>query len=171
MFAVVAGLSGQYAFNEVRKALDRTGATIPPALAALKLTRETEQVLAVAPRMLSARTADEVERRSTAASLDLQSIEKLVEQLRSALVDAKDLDALSSDVTKLRANLEQFKAAALKRVEAATRREKLVNGTFEAYHDFSSAWGRYYAELQGNVLQLRTTIDSAGTPASFCSIS
>jgi adenylate cyclase len=42
MFTVVAGLSGHYAFNAVTQALDRTGATIPPALAAVELTRETE---------------------------------------------------------------------------------------------------------------------------------
>ena len=68
MFSVVAGLSGHYAFNAVTKALDRTGATIPPALAAVELTRESEQVLAAGPRMLNARTDDEVERLWTLAT-------------------------------------------------------------------------------------------------------
>src|SRR6185312_12640638 len=68
MFAAVAGLTGQYAFNEVGKALDRSGSTIPPALDALELTRETEQILTVVPRMLTVQTTQEVERRYAAAS-------------------------------------------------------------------------------------------------------
>ena len=161
MFAVVAGLAGQYAFNEVRKALDRTGATIPPALAAVELARESEQILAVGPRMLSARTDDEVKRRAAAASGDLLNIQRYVEQLRAANVDPKDLDELAADVAKLGSNLSQIEGAATRRVQAAVRREKLINDTFAAYHEFSSAWGQHYAELQGNVLQLRNTIDSA----------
>jgi hypothetical protein len=42
MFSVVAGLSGHYAFNAVTKALDRP-TTIPPALAAVQLTRRASR--------------------------------------------------------------------------------------------------------------------------------
>src|SRR5262249_57599421 len=67
MFTVVAGLSGHYTFNEVIKALNRTGATIPPALAAVELTRLTEQVLSSGPRILDATSEDEVRRHSDIA--------------------------------------------------------------------------------------------------------
>jgi hypothetical protein len=63
MFAVVAGLSGRYAFTEFTKALDRTEATIPPALAAVELTRESEQVLAAGPRLLNVQTSNERSRK------------------------------------------------------------------------------------------------------------
>jgi PAS domain S-box-containing protein len=161
MFAVVAGLTGQYAFNEVRKALDRTKGTIPPALAAVELARESEQVLAVGPRMLSARTDDEVKRRSMAASDGLVNIGRLVDELRATIVDPLDTERLTSYVTNLRSNLSQFEVVASERVRAAIRREKLVNDTFAAYHEFRTAWGQHYAELQGNVLQLRNKIDAA----------
>jgi signal transduction histidine kinase/DNA-binding response OmpR family regulator len=161
MFAVVAGLTGQYAFNEVRKALDRTGKTIPPALAAVELARESEQVLAVGPRMLSARTDDEVKRRSMTASDGLMNIGRLVDELRAAIVDPLDLERLASYVPKLRSSLSQLEVVASERVQAAIRREKLINDTFAAYHEFRTAWGQHYAELQGNVLQLRNKIDVA----------
>jgi PAS domain S-box-containing protein len=161
MFAVVAGLTGQYAFNEVRKALDRTKGTIPPALAAVELARESEQVLAVGPRMLSARTDDEVKRRSMAASDGLVNIGRLVDELRATIVDPLDTERLTSYVTNLRSNLSQFEVVASERVRAAIRREKLVNDTFAAHHEFRTAWGQHYAELQGNVLQLRNKIDAA----------
>ena len=130
MFAVVAGLAGQYAFNEVRKALDRTKGTIPPALAAVALARESEQVLTVGPRMLSARTEDEVKRRSMAASDGLVNIGRLVDELRATIVDPLDTERLTSYVTNLRSNLSQFEVVASERVRAAIRREKLVNDTF-----------------------------------------
>jgi signal transduction histidine kinase len=161
MFAVVAGLTGQYSFNEVRKALDRTKGTIPPALAAVELARESEQVLAVGPRMLSARTDDEVKRRSMTASDGLINIGRLVDELRATIVDPLDLERLASYVSKVRSSLSQLEVVAIKRVQAAIRREKLTNDTFAAYHEFSTAWGQHYAELQGNMLQLRNTIDVA----------
>jgi hypothetical protein len=142
MFAVVAGLSGYYAFNAVTKALDRTGATIPPALAAVELTRESEQVLAAGPRMLNARTDDEVERIWTLATGDLKNVDSLVDQLRTATIDPRVLDGLSSNVLKLRDTLSQIKETAIERVRAATRREKLLNDTFSAYRDFGTAWSR-----------------------------
>ena len=157
MFSVVAGLSGHYAFNAVTKALDRTGATIPPALAAVELTRESEQVLAAGPRMLNARTDDEVERIWTLATGDLKNVDSLVDQLRTATIDPRVLDGLSSNVSKLRDTLSQIKETAIERVRAATRREKLINDTFSAYRDFGTAWSRNFAELQSQVLQLRTT--------------
>jgi signal transduction histidine kinase len=161
MFAVVAGLTGQDSFNEVRKALDRTKGTIPPALAAVELARESEQVLAVGPRMLSARTDDEVKRRSMTASDGLINIGRLVDELRATIVDPLDLERLASYVSKVRSSLSQLEVVAIKRVQAAIRREKLTNDTFAAYHEFSTAWGQHYAELQGNMLQLRNTIDVA----------
>jgi hypothetical protein len=138
MFAVVAGLTGQYSFNEVRKALDRTKGTIPPALAAVELARESEQVLAVGPRMLSARTDDEVKRRSMTASDGLINIGRLVDELRATIVDPLDLERLASYVSKVRSSLSQLEVVAIKRVQAAIRREKLTNDTFAAYHEFST---------------------------------
>jgi len=80
MFTVVAGLSGHYAFNEVARALDRTGLTIPPALAAVELTRETDQVLSAGPRMLNARSEDEVRSFSGTASSTLKAVSRLVDE-------------------------------------------------------------------------------------------
>jgi adenylate cyclase len=164
MFAVVAGLSGHYAFKEVTKALDRTGATIPPALAAVELTRESEQVLAVGPRLLNVRTDDEVERFSAAASNDLGTVSRLVEQLRTANVVSETLDHLSSIVSKLSDNLSHLKVASLERVRAASRKEKLIDDTFAAYREFGLAWNRRFAELQSQVLQLRNALSLASTP-------
>ena len=163
MFSVVAGLSGHYAFNAVTKALDRTGATIPPALAAVELTRESEQVLAAGPRMLNAKTDGEVERLWTVATGDLKTVDNLVGQVRTATIDPRALDGLSSNVSKLRDTLSQLKETAIERVRAATRREKLINDTFSAYRDFGTAWNRNFAELQSQVLQLRTTLSLASS--------
>jgi adenylate cyclase len=163
MFSVVAGLSGHYAFTAVTKALDRTGATIPPALAAVELTREREQILAAGPRMLSAKTAEEVERLWTLATSDLKNVDSLVDQLRTATIDPTALDELSSNVSRLRNTLSQFKEIAIERVRAATRRERLINDTFAAYRDFGTAWNRKFAELQSQVLQLRNTLSLASS--------
>ena len=164
MFAVVAGLSGHYAFNEVTKALDRIAATIPPALAAVELTRESEQFLAVGPRLLSVRTDDEVERLSAAASDDLGTVARLVEQLRTASVESQTLDQLSSILSKLGDNLSNFKIISLERIRAASRKEKLIDDTFTAYREFGLAWNRRFSELQSQVLQLRNALNLASTP-------
>ena len=163
MFAVVAGLSGQYAFDAVTKAFDRTGATIPPALAAVELTRETEQVLSAGPRMMNAATEEEVERLWKLATDDLKNVDRLVDRLRTAAIDPRALDGLSSDVLETADTLSRLKEAAIERVRAATRRDKLLNDTFSAYRDFGTAWSRSFADLQSQVLQLRTTLSLASS--------
>jgi signal transduction histidine kinase/CheY-like chemotaxis protein len=164
MFTVVAGLIGHYAFNAVTRALDRTGATIPPALAAVELTRETEQVLSAGPRMLNARSEDEVAGFSGTASSDLKTVSRLVDQLRTTTVSQDVLDGLSSNVSKLSDNLSHLKGAATERVQAANRRAKLTNDTFAAYRDFGTAWNRNFSDLQGQVLRLRNSLSLASTP-------
>lgn len=163
MFAAVAGLSSYYSFNEVTKALDRTGATVPPALAAVELARESEQILSVGPRMLRSKSSEDVERLSQLALLDLENLVNRVEQLRTAAIERSVLNGLFSNVGKLRDNLTNLKVAAIERVEAATRREKLINDTFSAYSEFATAWNRNFVELQSQVLQLRNTLSLAST--------
>ena len=90
-------------------------------------------------------------------------MDSLVDQLRTATIDQKTLDGLSSNVMKLRDTLSQIKEAAIERVRAATRREKLINDTFSAYRDFGTAWNGNFAELQSQVLQLRTSLSLASS--------
>ncbi|MGD9635768.1 MAG: HAMP domain-containing protein, partial [Pirellulales bacterium] len=164
MFTVVAGLTGHYAFNEVTRALDRTGATIPPALAAVELARETTEVLSAGPRMLNARSEAEVGRLSDTASGDLRSVSRLVDVLRATTVSADVLDDLSSNVSKLSSNLSHLKKAATERVQAANRSIELTNDTFAAYGHFGTAWNRNFSDLQGQVLRLRNSLGLASTP-------
>ena len=96
MFAVVAGLSGRYAFTEFTKALDRTEATIPPALAAVELTRESEQVLAAGPRLLNVQTSNAVETLSAEATSDLENVRRLVAQLRTTSLESGALPTSST---------------------------------------------------------------------------
>jgi adenylate cyclase len=164
MFAVVAGLSGRYAFTEFTKALDRTEATIPPALAAVELTRESEQVLAAGPRLLNVQTSNAVETLSAEATSDLENVRRLVAQLRTTSLESGALADFSSTILKLGDNLLQLKTISLERVNAASHREKLVSDTFDAYRQFGLAWNRQYAELQSQVLQLRNALNLASTP-------
>jgi signal transduction histidine kinase/DNA-binding response OmpR family regulator len=60
--------------------------------------------------------------------------------------------------------LSHLKETAIERARAATRREKLANDTFSTYRDFVTAWNRNFAELQSQVLQLRTALSLASTP-------
>lgn len=164
MFTVVAGLTGQYAFNAATKALDRTGAAIPPALSALELTRNTEEVLSAGPRMMSGASEEEVQRLSTEATSDLDNVARLVDQLRARANDPGALDGLLSKVSKLRDNLNNLRNAALERVQAANHREKLTTDMFAAYRDFGTAWNQHFGGLQGQVLQLRNSLSQASTP-------
>ena len=164
MFAVASGLAGHYAFNAVTAALDRTNATIPPALAAVELARQSEQVLSAGPRMMTARTEGEVEGLFTFASNDLAAVRKAVDEFRNNAIDPNSLDELSSHVARVSDNLSQLKATAIERVQATTRRETLTNEMFSAYRAFIGAWNQHFAELQSQVLQLRNSLSLASTP-------
>ena len=159
----MAGLSGLLAFNAVNKALNQTGAAIPPALAAVDLTREIEQVLSSGRQMLNARSEDEIERYSDTASNDLKIVTQLVDQLRVTTSDQNVLDGLSSNVSKLRDNLSKLKITAIERVQSTNRRVKLTNDTFSAYRDLGTAWVHDFSDQQGKVLRLRNSLSLAST--------
>jgi len=163
MLTVVAGLSGHFAFNAVNRALNQTGATIPPALAAVELTRETEQVLSSGPRMLNARSEDEIARHSDKASNDLKTITRLVDQLRTTAIDQDALDGLSTNVSSLSENLSKLKILAIERVQSTSRRVKLTNDFYSAYRDFGTAWNQNFSDLQGKVLRLQNSLTLAST--------
>src|SRR5258706_11512461 len=164
MLTVVAGISGHFALNAVNRALNQTGATIPPALAAVELTRETEQVLSSGPRMLNAKSEDEIERHSDTASNDLKTINRLVDLLRTTAIDQDALDGLSTNVSKLSENLSKLKTAAIERVQSTSRRVKLTNDFFSAYRDFGTVWNQNFSDLQVKVLRRQNSLTLASTP-------
>ncbi|HUG63463.1 MAG TPA: guanylyl cyclase, partial [Methylomirabilota bacterium] len=106
-FAVLAAVAGIYAFREVGDRLDVVDTRVPPALAAMELSRSTERIIAVAPALLAA--TDRGRRREIDAALVAE-----IDVLNTGLADIAAVDPAMSrlpDVPPIVASLTATLAA------------------------------------------------------------
>src|SRR4051812_24303915 len=83
-FALLGAAAAMYAFLEVGKAFDRiTQQRIPSSLTSLELSRQAERIVAAAPAMLTASTAEQRQQLWGTVSTE-------VERLKSLLADIKE---------------------------------------------------------------------------------
>ena len=110
-FSIAAALTANYSFNEVGKVLDLiTVQRVPTALGAGELARSVERIVAIAPRLLSAR--DEVQQSQVRQQLDEESA--MLNQLLLALqdtLDTADFEKLAPAVSTLGDNLVKLDEA------------------------------------------------------------
>jgi signal transduction histidine kinase/FixJ family two-component response regulator len=120
-FAVVAAGAGLYAFREVGGRLAVVEARVPPALAALELSRSAERIIAAAPALLAA--AERARRDDVRAALAAE-----VERLNRNLADLKGrepppppLQEIDAIAASLIAGLGELDAVVARRLATSER--------------------------------------------------
>jgi len=163
LFVIIAAAAGLYAFREIGQTLDQiTIRSIPPALAAAGLARQSEKIVAAGPALLNANDAQEVDQLSRTALDELASTSEGLAQLFASTLDARTLEEISNVVAGLNENLSLMKTAALDGISAANRKKKLIDDTFAAYRQFGVIWGPRFADLRGRVVRLQRAMTSTG---------
>ena len=163
LFVIIAAAAGLYAFREIGQTLDQiTIRSVPPALAAAGLARQSEKIIAAGPALLNATDAQEVEQLSRTALNELASASEGLAQLFASTLDPRTIGEISDVVAGLSENLSLMKTTALGGISAADSRKKLIDDTFAAYRQFGVIWGPRFADLRGRVVRLQRAMTSTG---------
>jgi PAS domain-containing protein len=166
LFVVIAAAAGLYALREVEQTLDRiTLKSVPVALDARELSRESEKIVGAGPALVNASDAAEVEALSSRASGQLVDTSTIVAHLRAADLDPGALDEIGDVMTRLEQNLSLMRSAALDAIAAAAQRHRAIGETLAAYRQFGSVWRPRFADLRTQVVRLQRAMTSAAAGA------
>ena len=166
LFVVIAAAAGLYALREVEQTLDRiTLKSVPVALDARELSRESEKIVGAGPALVNASDAAEVEALSSRASGQLVDTSTIVAHLRAADLDPGALDEIGDVMTRLEQNLSLMRSAALDAIAAAAPRHRAIGETLAAYRQFGNVWRPRFADLRTQVVRLQRAMNSAAAGA------
>jgi hypothetical protein len=79
---------------------------VPTAVAALRLSRQAERIVAAAPALLTARSQAQHQEVSATVVAEVGRLERLLHQLKGGTIDASGFAAIEAAVEGLRRNLD-----------------------------------------------------------------
>jgi adenylate cyclase len=165
-FSIVAALTANYSFNEVGKVLDLiTTQRLPTSLAAGKLARSVERIVAIAPRLMNAR--DEQQNVLVRQQLDDETTElnRLLSSLRDSL-EAQEFATLAPAVATLGDNLDKLDQAVSENLQFGLKKDAVLARLNRDYSAFERATTPRLLRAKARLLQLQNaatndqTIDS-----------
>ena len=154
-FSIIAALTANYSFNEVGRVLDLiTTQRLPSALAAGKMARSVERIVAIAPRLLNVR--DEQQKLQVRQQLDDESNElnRLLASLRKTL-DATEFEKLAPAVSTLGVNLNELDRAVSENLQFGLKKEALLQRLDRDYFAFERAMTPRLLRSKARLLQLQ----------------
>jgi adenylate cyclase len=162
LLVIIAAGAGLYAFSLSGAAFDQvTEESVPAAVAALDLSRQSEVIVAAGPALLNSGSAGEIKSLSKTARDQLMGASTLLAQLEKAQRDQTSLAEIRKVMLALEGNFSRLEATMIETVDAASRTRLTVKEAFDAYQDFSSIWGPRFNDLQTRITQLRQAKASA----------
>ncbi len=109
LMTIMAGAAGLWSLSSVGESLGEiTENRLPTAVTSLALSRHTERIVALAPRLLSATQTEDRELARQQLAPEVNNVLALLERLRGQQVDSADLEAVSRLVDALRQHLDHL---------------------------------------------------------------
>jgi len=125
--AILATAAALYAFFEVGSAVERiTKRRVPAALSSLKLSRQAEQVTAIAPSILAATGKAQHDEIKAVVAESIAKLDELLASLKAASQDASPATEIEAAVVGLRRNFESLDDAVATRLSATARKDELL---------------------------------------------
>jgi PAS domain S-box-containing protein len=126
-FVVLAAAAAIYSFLKVGGELDRiTQERVPAALASLELSRQAEQIVAIAPTLLTATTAAQHQQVSGTVAAQVDRLKGLLAELENEDPAAAALAAIAPSVKGLQTNLAALETGISDRLAATERKRELL---------------------------------------------
>ncbi|HEY6983941.1 PAS-domain containing protein, partial [Reyranella sp.] len=150
-FALLAAAAGIYSFGRVGDRLEVIDARVPPALAALELSRSAERIIAAAPALLAA--TDPAQRDEVKAGLEAEvaRLDDKLGELRNKTDKASPLSEIEPLVGSLIANLSSLEDLVARRLDANERVRSLQREVFRANDETGRLLSPWTAMLEGQI--------------------
>jgi adenylate cyclase len=125
-FAVLGGGAALYSFREIDASLGLiTQRRIPVVVQSQELSRHAERITAAAPALLTVASQTEKDEWAHGISIEVNTLNELLAQLRQGGVESAALHSLESGVEKLRSNLQALDRLVDQRLALGQKKERV----------------------------------------------
>jgi signal transduction histidine kinase/CheY-like chemotaxis protein len=158
-FSVLGAGAALYSFREISQSLGLiTQRRIPAVVQSQDLSRHAERITAAAPALLTVASQTEKDQWARDISIEVNSLNKLLAQLREAGVESAALRSLESDVEKLRSNLQALDRLVNDRLLLAEQKKQLVGTAIKAAGEVQNLLAPWVSVMDERIAQWRRIV-------------
>lgn len=161
-FALIAAAAGMISFFEVGEVMNRiTQRKVPSALASQDLSRQSERIVAAAPKLLTVTTLEEHMEVSNEIAGAVHGLNELLAEIESSDIESPAYKLMSPTVNSLTFNLDTLDTLISERLNVADRKKELLLGIEKAYNGMQKLLTPWLMVTRGQIGQWRRAVDDS----------
>ena len=159
LFVVIAAAVAIYSFAKVQGELDKiTRQNVPVVLSALELSRQVESIVAAAPNLLEATTAEEQQALSANLENDIERLNGRLGELRSYDIDAKAVASIERAVRQLSETVSALDRVLTARLAIKQAKVQLVRKVQDASAEIIVIINPWSSKVAATISDLKTSL-------------
>jgi len=161
-FAILAAGAALYSFREIDGSLGLiTQRRIPVMGQSQELSRHAERITAVAPALLTRASQTEKDQWARGISIEVNTLNELLAQLRQGGVESAALHSLESGVEKLRGNLEALDRLVDQRLMLGEQKKALLGTALQLAAEVQNLLAPWVSVMDERIAQWRRIAQDA----------
>ena len=161
-FAVLGAGAALYSFREIDGSLGLiTQRRIPVVVQSQELSRHAERIAAAAPALLTVARQTEKNEWAHSISIEVNTLNDLLAQLRQGGVESAALHSLESGVEKLRSNLQALNGLVDQRLALADQKKELLGTALQVAAEVQNLLGPWVSVMDERIAQWQRVAQDA----------
>jgi signal transduction histidine kinase/methyl-accepting chemotaxis protein len=161
-FAVLGAGAALYSFHDIDQALGLiTQRRIPVVVQSQEISRHAERITAAAPALLSVASQAEKDEWAHGISIEVNTLNELLAQLRQGGVETAALHSLESGVEKLRSNLQALDRLVDQRLALGEQKKELVGAALQFAAEVQNLLEPWVSVMDQRIAQWRRVAQDA----------
>ena len=161
-FAVLGAGAALYSFREIDGSLGLiTQRRIPVVVQSQELSRHAERITAAAPALLTVASQAEKDEWAHGISIEVNTLNELLAQLRQGGVESAALHSLESGVEKLRSNLQALDRLVDQRLALGEQKKELVGAALQFAAEVQNLLEPWVSVMDERIAQWRRVAQDA----------
>jgi adenylate cyclase len=161
-FAVLGAGAALYSFREIDDSLGLiTQRRIPVVVQSQELSRHAERITAAAPALLTVASQTEKDEWARGISIEVDTLNELLAQLRQGGVESAALHLLESGVEKLRSNLQALNRLVDQRLALGEQKKELLRAALQFAAEVQNLLEPWVSVMDERIAQWRRIAQDA----------
>ena len=161
-FAVLGAGAALYSFREIDGSLGLiTQRRIPVVVQSQELSRHAERIAAAAPELLTVASHTKKDEWAHSISIEVNTLNELLAQLRQGGVESAALHSLESGVEKLRSNLQALNGLVDQRLALGDQKKELVGTALQVAAEVQNLLEPWVSVMDERIAQWRRIAQDA----------
>ena len=164
-FAVLGAGAALYSFREIDQSLGLiTQRRVPVVVQSQELSRHAERITAAAPALLTVASQTEKNQWARGISIEVNTLNELLAQMRQSGVESTGLHSLESGVEKLSSNLQALDRLVDQRLALGEQKKELVGTALKITADLQNLLAPWVSVMDERIAQWRRSAQDTNTP-------